>query len=48
LIDFDEPPRDPANPSRLKAEYDSGRPHPPQRRRQPGMTDFVPLHLLGR
>ncbi len=46
LIDFDLLLRDPANPSRLRAEFDSGDHIHPNDAGNQAMADFVPLHLL--
>lgn len=47
VIDFDAVLRDPANPSRLRAEFDSGDHIHPNDAGDQAMADFVPLHLLG-
>jgi lysophospholipase L1-like esterase len=47
LIDFDALLRDPANPSRLKAEFDSGDHIHPNDTGNQAMADFVPLSVLG-
>jgi lysophospholipase L1-like esterase len=46
LIDFDEALRDPANPSRLRAEYDSGDHIHPNDLGSQAMADAVPLGVL--
>lgn len=47
VIDFDEVLRDPANPSRLRAEFDSGDHIHPNDAGNQAMADAVPLSLLG-
>lgn len=47
LIDFDRVLRDPAAPSKLKAEFDSGDHIHPNDAGNQAMADAVPFHLLG-
>jgi lysophospholipase L1-like esterase len=47
VIDFDGLLRDPANPSKLRAEFDSGDHIHPNDAGNQAMADFVPLSLLG-
>jgi lysophospholipase L1-like esterase len=48
VIDFDAVLRDPANPSRLRAEFDSGDHIHPNDAGYQAMADLVPLQLLSR